>query len=78
MTMSSGARNSSRSDGLCYAPFTLVVFLLKYDDYLGTMRFDEIPLNDDAETIYNTCDGLISIQRWTSCPAIGRIEKNAA
>lgn len=47
----------SRSVGVCYAPFTLDVYLHEYEGFLYAERLDAMPFNGDAETMYDACNG---------------------
>lgn len=46
----------SASSGFPHAPFELILYLLDYQAYLNTDRFDARPSNRDAQTVYNVCN----------------------
>lgn len=58
MAMTSAASTPSRSDGLCWAPFTLDVYHYEHKNYLDTEKHEAMPSNGDSERIYDTHNGL--------------------
>lgn len=58
METSSGASNRSGSGGLIYASFGLDRYRHDFKDYLDTKHFGAVLSHGDAETVYDSCNGL--------------------
>lgn len=78
--MLSGAITPSCSGFLRYMPSALDVYLHYYKDYLEMERFNAMPSNGDAETVYNARNGLYGdtalgawVRRWTHWDGHGAV-----
>lgn len=85
MVNTSGGSTPSRLGGICYAPISLDVYLCDYKYFLDTQRFEAMPSNGDAETIYGVCNGAdfntalgACTRRWAHWDGLGAVLRTTA